>query len=138
MSDHPYPAPPKDTPDEPFSLKPLMALAIHEAVKWAFVDCASHPGKIPGEAGPLASEEERAKWLHDIYSMPSECFAQMDPGAVAQNICNRLMGSGGWRVNGVYAGNATPQQILECCIHRPDQDPVGDVMMDLGLTGDAS
>lgn len=105
------------------SMKPLLGLAIQEAVKRAILDC------MP----PESTDEERLKWLWDLYSIPEAHWAQIDPGALARNVVCRLLGTGGWQIGKMYAGNATPREILEACVERPDQDPLGDIKMDLGL-----
>lgn len=112
------------------SMKPLIGLAIQEAVKLALIDCLD-PHQV--------TDEDRMRYRWDIHSVPDELWAGIDPTALAQNVACRLIGTGGWTVNGVYAGNATPKQILESCIERPDEDPNGDIKLWLnGLDKDLS
>jgi hypothetical protein len=75
--------------------------------------------------------EEREGFIADVHSMPAISFATMDPGALQRNICNRLLGPGNWTVNGVYAGNASAQQILDASVQRPHYDPIDGFRMDL-------
>lgn len=104
-------------------MRPLLAVAIKEAVKLALIDsCAVD-----------ATEEQRAEWAYDIYKMPNELYKEMDPGALAQNVACRLIGTGNWTVGKCYTGNATSREAVEACIVRPDQDPSADVVMKLGL-----
>lgn len=112
------------------SMKPLLGLAIQEAVKLALIDSVFVPTP-DGERVP--TDDERRAWSWDIHSMPDECMARMDPTALGQNVAVRLLGSGGWHSSGVYSGNATPREILDSCIYRPDEDPLGSIKMALGL-----
>lgn len=108
-------------------MRPLLAAAIEQAVFLALIDsCAAD-----------ATDEERAAWAWDIYTMPDKLFAKMDPGALAKNVACRLIGKGNWTVGGCYSGNATPREALEACIIRPDQDPLGDIKMWLGAKEDS-
>ena len=75
---------------------------------------------------------ERAKMQMDEYAGPQ--YVDFDPGALARNVACRLLGTGGWTVNGVYSGNATDQQILDATIIRPNRDRISELAMDLGLT----
>ena len=81
-------------------MKPLLGLAIQEAVHLAIIDCCD-PDRTP---------EQQMEWEYDIYAIPSEQLAQMDPIALAQNVACRLMGPGGWRIGDMYTGNATPRR----------------------------
>lgn len=114
-------------------MKPLLGTAVDEAVKLALIDSVRVP---EGDMERSPTDAERRAWAWDIYAMPSECLATMDPGALAQNVAVRLLGPGGWAVGGVYSPNASPHQIVDACIERPDEDPVAGVLMDLGLRVD--
>lgn len=117
------------------SMKPLLSVAIHEAVNLALIDSCVEPPKDLSDAEQTRYQSRKEELRWDIFKLTDEEMAWMDPKALAKNICCRLLGTGGWEVNGVYAGNATPTQILEACVHRPDQDPIGDIKMDLGRLG---
>lgn len=127
---------PDDPYDNPLSLKPLLAVAIHEAVAWALVDSTD-----PELAGCTASfvngddnfAKTRASWVLDPHSIPAEALASIDPTALAQNITTRLLGSGGWETGGIYHGNASPQQTFDALVRRPHEDPLGDIKMALGV-----
>jgi hypothetical protein len=121
-------------------MKPLLAVAIKEAVKLALIDCclADAVDAAVGKEGDFerwaeTSQRLKAEWTADVYSMPADLFARMDPLALAQNVAVRLLGPGHWHVNGVYAGNATPRELLEATVERPDQDPIAEIAFDLGL-----
>ena len=105
-------------------MKPLLSVAIHEAVKLAIVDCLD-PDKV--------TDEDRIVYRKDNHKIPGDLWKSIDPTALAQNICCRLLGTGGWEVNNVYAGNASPIEVLYACIQNPGQDPNGDVKKALGL-----
>lgn len=117
-------------------MKPLLSVAIMEAVKLAIIDSIA-PAEIDGDVDAWMAESDarRDRLAFDIYQITGEELASIDPGALAQNVACRLLGTGGWCVNGVYAGNATPREILDACVHRPDQDPLGDIKHSMGLGG---
>lgn len=128
---------PSDHPDNPLSLKPLLAVAIHEAVAWALVDSTD-----PELAGDLVADitgkddrysRTRAAWRLNPHLIPAEVLASIDPGALAQNIVIRLLGPGGWETGGVYHGNTSPQQTFDALVRRPHADPLGDLKMWLGV-----
>ena len=81
----------------------------------------------------LPTPEEREAWGWDIHAIP---LAHIDPEALAQNLAVRLLGSGGWWIGGLYAGNATPREVFEASIDRPDRDAVAEVAFDLNLGAD--
>lgn len=131
---------PGDPHDNPLSLKPLLAVAIHEAVAWAIVDSTD-----PELAGDLLADitgkddtysRTRARWVLDPHSIPAEALASIDPVALAQNITIRLLGRGGWETGGIYHGNASPQQTFDALVRRPHEDPLGDIKMALGVVED--
>jgi hypothetical protein len=74
---------------------------------------------------------ERAKMQADEYAGPQ--YVDFDPGALAQNVACRLLGTGGWNVGGIYAGNATDRDVFDASIIRPDRDRISELAMDLGL-----
>ena len=138
----------------------LLAVVITEAVKLALIDsaapritCTTCDGSAIDTSGQgyegrcstcLGSSqsgtvlgfwtpEQKAEMRHDIHKMPSEAFAGIDPSALAQNVCCRLLGSGGWVVGGIYGGNATDREIFEATIERPDYSAVDEMAFDLGL-----
>lgn len=104
-------------------MKALLGVAVSEAVHLALIDTV--------EIDLTDAQRQAARW--DIHRIPGEAIARMDPEALAQNVCVRLLGSGGWFVNGVYAGNATPREVLDASIQRPDRDPIDEIAFDLGL-----
>lgn len=124
------------------SMKPLLMVAVQEAVKLAFIDSVTVPtpdgnGNLCDGRERFPTADERRSWAWNLDAMPDEVRATASLDVVARNTGLRLFGGGGFTVNGVYAGNATPQQILEACVERPDQDPLGDISMaltDLGFT----
>lgn len=123
---------PPDDPDNRHSMKPLLAVAIKEAVMWALVDSVF----VPTDDGDrVPTDDERARWLLQPYAIPGDSLGTMDVMALAQNVALRLLGPGGWYVNGVYGGNASASQVLGACVARPDQDPLGDIKADLTDVG---
>lgn len=123
------------------SMKPLLGMAVKEAVKLALIDCvlADAVDTAVGRDATVehwgeTAERLRAEWAHDVYSMPADLLAKMDPVALGQNVACRLFGTGGWMVNGVYSGNATVQQVVDASFARPDQDHMAELAFDLGLT----
>lgn len=122
--------------DEPgTNMKPLLGMAVKEAVKLALIDSVP----IPDDPNLGAIEdlnrktELRRLWAWDIRQMPAELLSEIDPDALGQNVGCRLLGTGGWFSNGVYAGNATPTEVLHSCVERPDQDHISEIAFDLGL-----
>lgn len=77
------------------------------------------------------TREERAKMRADQYAGPK--YVDFDPGALAQNVACRLLGTGGWEVGGVYAGNASPREIFEITFARPDRSETAEIAHDMGL-----
>jgi hypothetical protein len=43
----------------------------------------------------------------------------------------RLLGTGGWSVNGVYSANATARETLQATFARPDQSHADELAFDL-------
>jgi hypothetical protein len=117
------------------SMRALLMVAIKEAVKLALIDSIvlREPDPETGQSRGLSDEERRAcNW--DVYQLPEGDWT-FDPGALAQNVACRLLGKGDWTARGVYAGNATPQEILDATIERPRRDPLGDIKMWLSSKG---
>jgi hypothetical protein len=112
------------------SMKPLLAVAIQEAVKLALIDSVY---VRDGDEERPPNDDERREWRWDVYAIPDESLARIDPVALAQNVCVRLLGTGGWYANGVYSGNATPREVLEACLERPDEDPIAGAAFSMGL-----
>jgi hypothetical protein len=121
------------------SMRCLLALAVQEAVKLALIDsvlCCEMDEVIERDgvdAWDERGDEVRAAWRRDIHAIPSRHIAQMDPMALAQNVSCRLLGYGGWMVGGLYAPNASPRDIFEASLERPDQNYVDEIAFDLGL-----
>lgn len=124
------------------SMKPLLAVAVEEAVRLAFVDSclACEMDTVIAAEGVDAwmerADEVRARWSRDPDSIPDEYVADMSRGAFAQNLCCRLLGTGGWQIGDMYTGNATPQEIFDASIDRTHQDPTADVrasLLDAGV-----
>ena len=115
------------------SMKPLLAVCLKEAVRLALIDSCVEPPKDASDAESQRYEARKEELGWDIYKLSGDELAGMDPMALAQNVAWRLFGTGGWEVNGAYAGNSTPQAILEAFVHRPDQNPLGILIMDMGL-----
>ena len=81
------------------SMKALMRVAIMEAVRIAVTDCG---------------------W-------PDEVRNKIDVTALGQNVSNRLLGSGGWKIDGRYAPNLSPAQVMELSIPDSSRDPNQDI-----------
>lgn len=117
------------------SLKPLMAEVIREAVHLALIDSAIPDGADDDGGSRMWTEAELEAMHHDIYAIPSEALARMDPGALARNVAVRLLGTGGWSLmNGdeeVYTGNATAQEIWDLSIARPSRSHIDEMAMDV-------
>ena len=111
------------------SMKCLLAVAVNEAVHLALVDSVMPPDDR------LPTPDERESMLNDVHAIPREWLAMMSPEALAQNVCCRLLGYGGWEVGGIYAGNATPRQVFEASIGRPDRDKLAEFAFDLVRSG---
>ena len=125
--------------DEDRSMKPLLGKLIEEAVHLALIDCCIAIGTERGLPEPPwtidqhreVNERLKAAWHHDIYAIPSEVIAEMDPVAFAQCLSVRLLGSGGWMVEGVYAGNASARDLFDATFERPDRSHVSEVAFDV-------
>jgi hypothetical protein len=68
----------------------------------------------------------------DAHAWPTN-YVDFDPGALARNVSNRLLGSGGWEVGGHYCGNATAREITNASIADLDRDEVAELLSDLGI-----
>lgn len=121
------------------TMKPLLGMAIQEAVVLALIDSVHIPEdkSEPDVIKHMHKQDDlRRQWASDIYSMPDELLSTIDPIALAQNVARRLLGTGGWVVGDVYSGNASPREVVEATFTRPDKDPLGDIkfaMLDIGL-----
>jgi len=92
--------------DNPLTMKPLMALAVKEALRLAIADS-------------MAPEDKS--------------LADIDLDTLGRNLACRLLGYGGWQVGDMYSANSSPQQILYACVKRPALDPLKDIVDALGL-----
>jgi len=130
--------PDRDDPVER-TMKPMFAALVKEAVKLALIDCVVHEAaraEWEEAGGPFsvyeaAYDRMRTEWEHDVYAIPDRLFAGMDPMALAQNVCVRLLGPGGWVVGNTYAGNATAREMFDETFSRPDQSHVDEVAFDV-------
>lgn len=120
--------------DEPtdVTMKPLLGKLVQEAVKLALIDSTMPPkgSKTYGNEYGHWTDAEKAEFTHNIYALPSQSLAEMDPGALAQNVGCRLLGYGGWSVSGVYGGNATTQELVDATFARPNQSEVAELAFD--------
>lgn len=126
------------------AMKPMLAECVQEAVKLALIDSCWPVDEATGEDRPQSwTPEERLAMRRDIHAMPASAFSNMDPSALAQNVCVRLLGAGGWRLpdprggSPIYTGNATTREVFDASFERPDHDVVAEVAFDLGLRPDA-
>lgn len=128
------------TTDEDRSMKPLLGKLIQEAVHLALIDCcladAQDRALRAGGTWTLVEHQEvteriRAQWADDVYAIPSECMAGIDPGALAQNVAVRLLGPGGWTIGDTYAGNATARELFNATFERPDRSHVSETAFDI-------
>jgi hypothetical protein len=119
------------------SMKPLLGKLVQEAVHLALIDCCladEMDGIIEREgvdAWLARGDQVKTEWARDIHAIPSAHLARMDPLALAQCVAVRLLGSGGWMVGGVYAGNATARELLDATFERPDQSHVDELAFDV-------
>ena len=119
------------------SMKPLLSVVLRQALHWALIDSAAvhDPDNADCTDGTrISTPEEREAWGWDMYAIP---LGHIDPGALAQNLAVRLLGGGGWHIGGLYSGNATPQEVFDASIDRPDRDEVSEIAFDLGLRMEA-
>lgn len=118
------------------NMKPALATLVQEAVCLALIDSAV-PHDEDGKER-FWTDEERQAMEHDIFAMPGEALAEMDPIALAQNVAVRLLGRGGWELptiaGPIYTGNATAREVWEASLARPDRSIVDEMAFDLGLT----
>lgn len=110
------------------SMRCLLSVAVQEAVTLALIDTA-RPRDANGQ-DRFWTDDEKLAMRRNIYAMPDEALGNMDPGALARNVACRLLGTGGWIVGGVYAGNATPREVFEATIERPDRSFVDELAFD--------
>jgi len=127
----PEPLSPADRPvlmDPQRSMKPLLALAIREALHLALIDSATPPRSDHADIGDWTPEQVAAM-RSDIHAIPLD----FDPEALAQNLACRLLGTGGWSLGDLYSPNATPQEVFDHSIDRPHRDAITEMVIDLGL-----
>jgi hypothetical protein len=119
--------------DERVTMKPMLGALVQEAVRLALIDSVlvDELDKHPVEKWGVVGDRLRAEWADDIYKIPSEHIARMDPQALAQNVAVRLLGPGGWNVGGVYGGNASASELVEATFARPDHSHTDDVAFDV-------
>lgn len=113
------------------SMKALLSVAVKEAVHLALIDAAVPVERDEDGQARLWTDEERQRFREDIFAIPGEALANMDPLALAQCVAVRLLGPGGWMIGDVYAGNATARDVLEASVERPDQSHVDEFAFDL-------
>ena len=113
------------------NMKPLLGKLIERAVVLAISDCIAPPNEFSGMDG---YSKRRRDIQRSVYNISEEDWAQIDPMALAKNVCCRLLGMGGWEVNGVYSANATVNQVVNACFGaEASRDPLADIIEDLGL-----
>lgn len=108
---------PADTPEQPFSMKPILAKILDEALVRAIA-----------RSIPDISETRMEEIILDIHSVTKDEWLAIDPEAIAQNLCVVLFGPGGWTVNGVYGANATVHETVDAVFSRPHKNPLGDIV----------
>ena len=108
-------------PEDQVSMKPLLLKVIEEAFRIAVVDSLL----------PEATDERRVKIYRDIYAITEEEWGSIDPSALAKNLCNRLLGSGGWAVRGVYSGNASAKDVFDATMLNQDENQTDNFVSDL-------
>lgn len=115
------------------NMKPLLGALVQRAVVLAISDCIRPPDGIDDVE---EYEKRKAEVQRNVFSILAEDWAQIDPMALAQNVACRLLGAGGWTVNGVYSGNATINQIVNACFGaEASRDPLADVKEALSEIG---
>ena len=116
------------------NMKPLLSKLIERAFVLAVSDCIAPPVGFDDQDD---YDKRKAAVQRDVYSISAEDWAQIDAMALAQNLCCRLLGKGGWEVNGVYSANATVQQVVNACFGgEASKDPLADIKETLGLETD--
>ncbi len=113
-------------------MKPVLAKAIEHAFVLAVSDCLPPPER-PDDMDRYDARKRVVQL--DVYKITDEEWAQIDPMALAQNLCCRLLGTGGWQVGGVYSANATVNEVIAACFGEDEanRDPIADVKEALGL-----
>lgn len=97
-----------DRPSESVSMKPLLGKLIQEAFRMAVVDCIS------------GDDARRIAVFRDLYAITEEEWQSIDPGALCKNVKNRLLGTGGWIVRGVYSAHASAREIFDASVANSD------------------
>lgn len=111
------------------NMKPLLGAIIQQALRLAIIDCCGIVKDGTGER--LATDSEREGWLANIHSLSQELWNDIDPTALGQNLGCRLLGRGGWEMNGVYAGNASPATLFNQVFSKATKGQVDDIIADL-------
>ena len=111
---------PKEDSENRFSMKGVLSEAIQEALLWAVADSCIDPMHADYEG-------RREELILNVDSMTDGERAGLSFGVLAQNLACRLLGSGGWTINGVYTGNASTQQVVDAAFHRADKNPLGEI-----------
>lgn len=118
------------------ALKPLLMVAVREAVKLALIDSVHPPGRDAEGRGLVPTPDEKREWLLDPGKIPESYMATLDPDVLARNVGLRLLGTGGWIIGDTYTAHSSPAEVLDLCVQRPHQDPAGEmhvVLLDMGL-----
>ena len=106
------------------NMKPLLGVAVQEAVRLAIVDCLD-PDTV--------TDEDRERYRRDVHAIPVELWVRIDPTALGQNVACRLLGTGGWVIGDFYSGNATPAEVLGACVAEPHADPLAGIKTEFGI-----
>ena len=116
---------------ESISMKPLLSKLVQRAFVLAVSDCIPPPEGI----NDLDAYDKRKEEIQrNVYDITPEEWAQIDPMALAQNLCCRLLGEGGWSVGGVYSANATVDQVMRATFGEgSSKNPLEDIIKELGL-----
>lgn len=125
------------------TMKPMLAEVLREALVLACIDSSFAPeidedgacwigAYDTAEEWMDATEEFKRQWRANPYEIPLD---RIDIEALAQNLAVRLLGSGGWFLNGVYTGNASNRDIFEKTFDRPDRNQTDEVAFDLMASG---
>lgn len=112
-------------------MKALLGVAVQEAVHLALIDASIPAERDESGQTRLWTDEERQRFREDIFAIPGDALARMDPMALCQCVAVRLLGPGGWLIGDTYAGNATARDVLEASVERPDRSHVDEMTFDL-------
>lgn len=111
---------PSSEGDTQISMKAMLAACIEEAFRIAVCDSLL----------PETSDERRVLIHADLHAITSEEWAEIDPNALRRNICNRLLGYGGWDIRGVYSGNASAEEVFAASFPKGGINPIDQFMRD--------